>query len=866
MATSTETRRIQIIADGSSVNASMEQMTKATRLMWQELSKLEPGSDAFVKKSQEFQDVKKRLDDTKQAAKGAEKSLNDLANEALAMSPFGGIINGINGAFLKTKSVLATVSASFHTLKGAIVATGFGALVVVLGLVVNYFTSTQEGIDKVNRVLEPMKVLLQRVIGVLQELGAYLSGAFSDAINNPRKAFQSFIDFIQTNFMNRIKSIGVAFEGIQKILNRDFAGGFKMLGDSIIQATTGVTEGTNKMNDALKKTSGFVSGSIAQGKQLADMNIKVEKSEIELVNTRSNLNNKYQESLEIAKDQTKSEAERLAAARVAAKAENDLLDAEQNFMDLKIDRLKLEQTFNDTSREGYLELANLEAQRTDFETQASKRRTKAKSLENTIAKEIDNDAMKRSDERRKKEEENDKRLAALRQEYLKASLDVENTIEDLKIKLMEEGSAKKLAQLDLDTNRELEKLEERRIKLLKNETLSNEEREALNDQFAKIAESKRQERKEAQEKILEEEKEQEIEKKLEAFDQDQEREILLLENAALQAIDAETSKQEALLAIQRHYASEKLALLQASGEGESLEALKLKNYILAIDKEIADGKISNEERVKEAKRILLDNQFETAKGFLSLGIDLMEKDSAARKAFVTAFKGIQAAQVIMDGVREIQAIRRNAAANPMNALIPGYGIAIANVQSVLAGVKTAIAVNKIRTTKYATGGVTGGGSMIDMSMDASGTWRMPDGVGTRNVGSFASGGHVGSASFGVIGERGAEWVGPNWMMRSPKYANIFGYLEAERRKATPFAVGGSTAPTPAVPSSGGTGADVQNLMAMMEQFGDLSMKLDQMVMAIQEWPTRLRVVNDPRDILDGVRVLNEIEADSRINR
>ena len=191
---------------------------------------------------------------------------------------------------------------------------------------------------------------------------------------------------------------------------------------------------------------------------------------------------------------------------------------------------------------------------------------------------------------------------------------------------------------------------------------------------------------------------------------------------------------------------------------------------------------------------------------------------------------------------------------------------MATALSIAAGIRTLGAVNKIRTTKYATGGVTGGGSMMDMSMDASGSWRMPDGVGTRNVGSFASGGHVGSASFGVIGERGAEWVGPNWMMRSPKYANIFGYLEAERRKATPFAVGGSTAPTPAVPSSGGTGADVQNLMAMMEQFGDLSMKLDQMVMAIQEWPTRLRVVNDPRDILDGVRVLNEIEADSRINR
>jgi hypothetical protein len=105
------------------------------------------------------------------------------------------------------------------------------------------------------------------------------------------------------------------------------------------------------------------------------------------------------------------------------------------------------------------------------------------------------------------------------------------------------------------------------------------------------------------------------------------------------------------------------------------------------------------------------------------------------------------------------------------------------------------------------------------------------------------------------------------MMRSPKYANIFGYLEAERRRATPFAVGGVTASARMqLPSTAGGTPDLQQMLSMIEQFGEMNLKLDAIASILEQWPSKLRVYNDPRDIMDGVRVLNEIEADSRINR
>lgn len=808
---STEQRKIQIIADGTQVNATFNDMTAAARLLQNQLKKLSPESEEFAKKSQQLKGVKKNMDDLKPSVFGTQKALQGMNQEFLQMTPFGGIINGLTAAMGKGKMAVNLLATGFKTLRGALISTGIGALLVGLGLLINYLTSTQDGIDKVNKVLTPMRVIFEKLQGVVQNLGGNL------------------------------------FKGLGELLNGDLSKGFNTLKDGASQA-------------GAELSSAFTDG-IEQGSKLAEMNIKIQETENKLLTERARLNKAYEEAREIAQDQSKSEEVRLKAARDAQAAQDELLNQEQNFIDMKIERMEMEQSFNDTSRADEKELQQLVAERTNFEAQAASKRMRAKSVENTISKQIHADNMKRLDEQRKAEEENQARLAKLRADYVKASIEAEQSLEDLRISVMDEGLAKKAAKLDIDLERELAKMEERRQAIIDNETLTEEEKQKIREQFAEMAELKRQERKEKQAEIEAEEREADIDKQFDQFDEDQERETLLFELSTANAITSEYDKKEKLLQIQREYAAEKLAILEAAGQGETNQALKLKASIASVDKELADIKIEEAQRAEDFKRQIQEAGLEATRGFLQLGLDLLEENSKARKVVATATKAFDIAKVISNGITEIQGYWST------SGPIPFVGPALATGLSIAAGVRTAAAVNKIRTTKYASGGATGSGRTVDMMMGANGTWSMPDGTGTRWVGSYANGGHVGSPSFGVIGEKGSEWVGPNWMLRSPKYADIFGYLEAERQRATPYAAGGVTSMS--APQTSGRittpGSDMQ-AQQMMAEFRQLRAVMEDMRGIVATWPDRLRVYNDPRDILSGIQVLNDIESDSRINR
>jgi hypothetical protein len=823
-AAAAQKRYIEIVADGKKVNASYNQVKASVTALEEKVRDLAPGSDEFIEATKDLVHAKKRLKDVEDQTQKTEKSFRELREEAFQASPLGPMFNTINGFIAKGTSSLNVLTSSFGKLRVAIAATGIGLLVIALGTLINYLTTTQDGIDKVNKVLTPMRVIFEKLQGVVQNLGGNL------------------------------------FKGLGELLNGEVSTGLKTVWNGAKQA--GEELGT-----------AFTEG-IEQGGRLAQMNIDIEKSENALIVKRAELAKQYKEASEIAENVAASEEDRRKAAQLAIDVTNEGLRLEQELIDQKIARKELENSLNDTSRADDAELQELLAQRIQFETQASEARTTARSKLNTVNQSIaaedkkrHEEALKRMDEEQKKEEEAQKRRIELRKQYEQAERELVQSLEDIRIAAMEEGFEKEKAQLDLQLQRELEALEAKKQAVLNNEVVTQEERLAIEEQFAELARMKQAERDEAVKEAQAEQREADIEERLAQFDEDQEREILLLENSMIGAMDAEFRKKEALLQIQREYAMEKLAILEAAGEGETNQALKLKNVIAQIDKDIADEKISNEERVKNAKQMLQDIQLEAAKEFLALGIDLMNEDAKARKAFVSAYKAIQIGQIIDGGIKEVQAIWENNAKNPMNALIPGFGQALSVAQTALAVARTAGAVNRIRTTKYATGGSTGSGRVIDMVMDSAGTWRMPNGQSVKNVGSFAKGGHIRSASLGAIGEAGSEWVGPNWMIRSPKYANIFGYLEAERRRATPFATGGMTASAPPqIPQNSSATADLQQFMAMIEQFGQMKMVMMEIRDLLGEWPSTLRVVNDPRDILDGVRVLNEIEADSRINR
>lgn len=472
--------------------------------------------------------------------------------------------------------------------------------------------------------------------------------------------------------------------------------------------------------------------------------------------------------------------------------------------------------------------------------------------------ELEEESAKERKARLKQEADERKKL---QEDFAKKEIEAQKAYEDLQLALMDEGIEKKIAKLTLEHQRAMAELDIQREEILANTAITEEQKAALLENYRMQEELKDQEYKEKKAELEAEERELALEKIITDLQEEEEIKSLELQEAFFRGLQTEREMEEARLNLQKEYLQKRLEALEAAGLGETLQAQKLKTAILGIDKQIADGKIAEAQRAEDFKHMLQEQGFEAAKGFMQLGLDLMKEESKGRKVLATAMKATEIAQVTMQGIKEIQSIWAGAA-----TLGPIAGPITGAIQTGVAVARTGLAINKIRTTQYAKGGATVSGDMVDMILDRSGTWRMPDGVGASWVGSYAKGGPVGSASFGVIGEKGAEWVGPNWMLRSPRYANIFGYLEAERRKATPFAVGGATAPAPQLPAPSGSAGGTQDMGQMVEQFDELRTVMMDIRDLLEQWPSVLRVVNDPRDIVNGINVLNEIETDSRINR
>jgi len=131
--------------------------------------------------------------------------------------------------------------------------------------------------------------------------------------------------------------------------------------------------------------------------------------------------------------------------------------------------------------------------------------------------------------------------------------------------------------------------------------------------------------------------------------------------------------------------------------------------------------------------------------------------------------------------------------------------------------------------------------------------------GLTDVGTFKYGGHITQPSIGEIAENGKpEWVGPNWMLESPMFADIFSYLEGERiRGNRQFASGGSTV---SGTTSGNSGPGLSDEMKALR--GDVQ----RLTAVVASWPTKLQVHNNVQDTVNKIQVLNDIENDSQIMR
>ena len=385
-------------------------------------------------------------------------SLNSLTNGfttlkdklALVKAPFENYVKygKLSGPTMEQMSNATNKSAtSLKILRGAVISTGIGALVVALGSLIAYFTSTQEGIDKVNKVLTPLKVLFQTLWGVVQNVGKALVEAFT----HPKQLLLDLGKFMQEQIINRATAIIDAFKGLGNILTGNFKEGLKQVGDAALQAATGVKDVVGKVKEAGKAVSDTIGEAIKRGQRIEEINQKLSSSEADFIEQTAKLKQEFKEQNMIAEDTIKTFAEREAAARKSIEIQKKINKLATDRNDLEQELLNLKFASNDTSDADRAELAKKKAELAEQRTAMVEAVTTQNNKVNTIHKAAADEQAKQ------RKEASDKAIAWLKQElewqkeaiedYVKTNSAVAKSMQE-RLNIEEKGMQDRLALLD----------------------------------------------------------------------------------------------------------------------------------------------------------------------------------------------------------------------------------------------------------------------------------------------------------------------------------------------------------------------------------------------------------------------------------
>lgn len=282
--------------------------------------------------------------------------------------------------------------------KIALAGTGIGLIVVALGSLVAYLTSTQEGINIVNKVLVPLKAVFSSLFGVIQNFGKILFEAFS----NPKQLILDFLDLLKNQLVNRVKAYAVIFSGLKDIISGNFSEGFKAVRDGAIQAVTGVENLVDKTKAKFEEFGNTVSKAIDKGARVAEINRLLTSTAPEFVKRMKELELLFKEQNQISDDTTRTAEERAAAALKGieyVKEQNRLSEARNK---LEVEAIKIQQSYNDTSDADRLALAEKENELIDRQTANVEKVTTLQNKLNSIraaeAAAIEADSKKRAEE------------------------------------------------------------------------------------------------------------------------------------------------------------------------------------------------------------------------------------------------------------------------------------------------------------------------------------------------------------------------------------------------------------------------------------------------------------------------------------
>ena len=312
-----------------------------------------------AKADKNVQNLNKDLQQTKTDISGIE----DAADKAT-----GGMVSGFRGALKGVKGMIT----GLKTMKGALIATGIGAFVLVVTSLVQAFTSTEEGQNKLAKGMAVLGAAVDVFTDRLAAFGRGIIGIFTDTEETFKGFGKSIKEFVMDKVDKAVEGLGFMGTAISKLFKGDFKGALEDAGKGIVKLNQGLNPAVILTESLVKSTKDLVTELKEEGRiasQIADQRAAADKLDRKLIVDRAKANRDRAELLEKAVNKEKFNVqERIGFLEEAARLEEEITNKEIQAAKLRLDAQIAENNLGDSNKEALEKEAQLKAELINLET------------------------------------------------------------------------------------------------------------------------------------------------------------------------------------------------------------------------------------------------------------------------------------------------------------------------------------------------------------------------------------------------------------------------------------------------------------------------------------------------------------------
>ena len=382
--------------------------------------------------------LKQSTDEVKKGAQEVNASTEQLTSSLDKVS--GGAVT----MFTSFKNGLRTAVAGFSTLRGAIAATGIGALILAFTSLLSFFTKTERGAQALRVITAGLGAAFGAVSDVVVQLGENIFNAFQ----NPQKALEDlgeniryyFLEFIPNAFQKVLDGIGILGDAISDLFAGDFSGaldkateGALKLGDGLIELNPAgaiiksLTEGAIELGNEIAKD-------VAQATKLENALNKVKVRERELNVERAQTIAKIDELRLLAQDENNTIEQRIDALTEASALEQKLTNDRLANEEERLRILKAQADINESDEATLDAIAEQEIKVAGIRGESARIN---RELIGTVNALRNQQKAQLDQEQQLLEEQNATKIAD--------AIETQNKIDALRLQLLEDGKEKELA-------------------------------------------------------------------------------------------------------------------------------------------------------------------------------------------------------------------------------------------------------------------------------------------------------------------------------------------------------------------------------------------------------------------------------------